>query len=135
MADKTCEERINNEMAARFEDLNKLSEFQSLSPEDQKELLEDYGYDYDPDDEDTNQDNIYEIISTYHLAVSTYKMVRIELSTGGPGDYLELIIDEEDKSLLKGTYHFVDWRDGATRPLNQDQLETIENLYSHIWEY
>jgi hypothetical protein len=60
----------------------------------------------------------------YPLAVTTRKDTKIELSWGGPSDFLSVIHDGAD--ILAITYHFQDWFDGASRSVDQD---------SKVWEY
>ena len=60
----------------------------------------------------------------FPLAVTTRKETRIELSWGGPSDFLSVIHDGVD--ILTITYHFLDWFDGAARPVYQG---------SKVWEY
>ena len=141
---KTCDELIGSEMESRFNDFEnmtgiiELSDLESLEPERIKELktfIEDQGY--DPSEyitEDDLQELSQTIQSEYGLGAFKYDLIRIELSYGGPQDYLELRIDKEDKTLVSGTYHYLDWFDGAIRSLNQDQLGVIEALYSYLWE-
>jgi len=54
-----------------------------------------------------------ELIEQSVLGVSTCVSMRIELSTGGPGDWLEAELDERE--VLAVSYHFNDWFDHAER--------------------
>ena len=60
----------------------------------------------------------------FPLAVSTRKETKIELSWGGPSDFLTVIHDGAD--IYAVTYHFQDWFDGATRAVDEG---------SKVWEY
>ena len=60
----------------------------------------------------------------YPLAVSTYQLTKIELSWGGPSDFLE--VKHEGASIFSITYHFQDWFDGAIREVEEG---------SKVWEY
>jgi hypothetical protein len=143
--DKKCNDLIDDKLNARFEDyqnilnLNDLSDPENI-PESEIETLKQFIKDqgYDPNDYD-NEDDLQELkdrlLSEYGLAAIEYKLIRIELSYGGPQDYIELRIDKEDNTLLSGTYHYLDWYDGAIRSLNQNQLDVIESLYSYLWDY
>lgn len=56
------------------------------------------------------------------LAVSATVTVelRVELSTGGPADFITADLDPEDRSIDNVQYHFQDWFDGAKRGLDSD---------------
>jgi hypothetical protein len=60
------------------------------------------------------------------LGVSSFKIVRIQLSTGGPADYIEVLLDQ-DGNFIKATYHYEDWFDGAEMnvPANSEMLEYV----------
>jgi hypothetical protein len=75
------------------------------------------GY-YDGNDEGIEEWN------SYPLAVSTRKETKIELSYGGPSDFLTVSHDGDD--IYTVTYHFQDWFDGATRAVDEG---------SKVWEY
>jgi hypothetical protein len=62
--------------------------------------------------------------NNYPLAVSTYQLTKIELSWGGPSDFLE--VKHEGADILSITYHFQDWFDGARRDVEEG---------SKVWEY
>ena len=57
--------------------------------------------------------------------VTTYKVV---ISTGGPGDQFEFDFDE-DGDLVEGRYRFLDWFDGASRKLDNDDAERLLELF------
>lgn len=80
-----------------------------------KVLLADY---YDGDEEGLDRWN------NFPLAVSTRKETKIELSWGGPSDYLSVIHNECE--IYSVTYHFQDWFDGALRQVREG---------SQVWEY
>jgi hypothetical protein len=62
--------------------------------------------------------------NNYPLAVSTYQLTKIELSWGGPSDFLE--VKHEGADIRSITYHFQDWFDGAKRDVEEG---------SKVWEY
>jgi len=62
--------------------------------------------------------------NNYPLAVSTYQLTKIELSWGGPSDFLE--VKHEGADILSITYCFQDWFDGARRDVKEG---------SKVWEY
>ena len=62
--------------------------------------------------------------NNYPLAVTTRQETKIELSWGGPSDFLSVI--HEGADILSVTYHFQDWFDGAKRDIEEG---------SKVWEY
>lgn len=48
----------------------------------------------------------------FPLGMSKYTVIKIELSWGGPADFIEAFVDE-DGSVFKAIYHYQDWFDGA----------------------
>jgi hypothetical protein len=80
-------------------------------------------------DEDYTEDSLYE----YGLDISRKVVLTYLLSTGGPGDWLEIVCDEEQVSydgysvpertfttrlnIERVVYHFNDWFDHAERPV------------------
>lgn len=95
----TCEERIDSQ-------LNNLEEACA-------DLVEKY---YEGDEEGE--------WNKYPLAVSTRQETKIELSWGGPSDFLSVI--HEGGDIYSVTYHFQDWFDGAMRSVSEG---------SKVWEY
>lgn len=67
------------------------------------------------------------------LGVTVTKTIelRVELSTGGPGDFVTAEIDPEDRSVSEVVYHFQDWFDGATRRVPEDSpLHTLVERFA-----
>lgn len=95
----TCEERIDSHLEALEEDI--------------VDVIEQY---YNGDDEG--------VWNNYPLSVDTYKMTRIQLSWGGPSDFLD--VKHDGHIVLAVTYHFQDWFDGAVRDVEEG---------SKVWEY
>ena len=116
---ETCAERLPRNLAGR------LADFAAMVERD------------DPDEGDDELGPLGE----YPLGASVRYAVRVELSTGGPADYLEAIVDG-DGGISRITYHFADWFDHAEQSLSGDGFDTaerfIEALYgdlSEIGEY
>ncbi|CAB4135676.1 hypothetical protein UFOVP573_37 [uncultured Caudovirales phage] len=65
------------------------------------------------EDECLDEDSIYE----YALGTSVQKVMRIELSTGGPASFIEAYLDDEN-NVDEVFYHFQDWFDGAKRKVS-----------------
>jgi hypothetical protein len=95
----TCEERINSHLNALEEDI--------------AVIVEQF---YEGDSEG--------VWNNYPLSVDTYKMTRIQLSWGGPADFLD--VKHDGNIIISVTYHFQDWFDGAVRDVKKG---------SKVWEY
>jgi hypothetical protein len=67
------------------------------------------------EDEGLNEDTIYE----YALGISIQKVMKIELSTGGPASFIEAYLDNEN-NVDEVFYHYQDWFDGAKRKVSSD---------------
>lgn len=61
----------------------------------------------------------------FPLGHSIETVVRIELSTGGPADFIKVFLDEWN-NIMSMTYHYFDWFDGAEIPVKEDDS---------IWEF
>lgn len=87
---------------------------------------------------DNYEDDITDFIRNFHqerlcelpLAISKTVQYRIELSWGGPQDYICLDWDPEGKSWTGGSYHFLDWFDGARRTFGYELAEQIAEAFS-----
>ncbi len=92
-----CEDRIAGQWAGRREDFEDIARREN-----------------DDDDavRDAATDDHYEL----PLCVTEQRVVRIDLSWGGPQDYLEVFLDEDGRP-DRVVYHFLDWFDGAEREL------------------
>lgn len=66
------------------------------------------------------------------LGVSTSVKMRVELSTGGPADYLTCELDTSDRSIGDVTYHFADWFDHAERRVGDG--EALASLCQYFAE-
>lgn len=65
----------------------------------------------------------------YPLGMSRKTVFRIELSTGGPADWLEVIAEKSDRygyDVERIVYHFADWFDHAERTLSGEEFDTAE---------
>ena len=57
------------------------------------------------------------------LAISKKLHYRIELSCGGPADWLEVITDENNKEIEDIIYHFSNWWTHEEKDLNNEEFE------------
>ena len=150
--ERSCEERIDEAKKDRFEDFEKffkdfdvremdmyeieerLSEFSRKISDFREIMIWPFTY-VDMDAIQEFLEEAYrENIDNYLLGTTKYITVRLELSWGGPGDFILLQIDKETKEAMQGTYHYQDWFDGAVRTLNRHELEVLEALYSYLWD-
>jgi len=100
-----CEERIDKELKERVEEFK-----EALKSEDLTEWLNENA-----------------------LALSKTEIYRLELSWGGTQDYFEFEFDTENKQLIRITYHFLDWFDGAEREIkeNTEEWRILEEIFNN----
>lgn len=100
---KSCEERIDEELKSRMEDIKAIVEAE------------------DPIEELNNR----------ALALSRTVVYKLEFSWGGPQDYFEFEYDPEAKELIEVRYYFLDWFDGASRTIRRGtkEFELLERLF------
>lgn len=104
MADKTCEERIEEQLSHREEYVQNIYDAMQEG--------------VDTEDGQDPYDAWYQL----PLAISTSIVVKIELSWGGPQDYILAYFENDDYGMHKATYHFLDWFDGAERNIDQNSV-------------
>jgi hypothetical protein len=107
MSNPTCSERIAEQMQSRNETL---------------EEIYDKMNDYDDDEKSAEGSDEYAYLP---LEITSYKVIKIVFSTGGPSDWLEIKLDYDDE-VSKVSYHFQDWFDHA-------EMEVKKNTY--LWQY
>jgi hypothetical protein len=119
MSEKNCSEVIAERFQSRQAMLSEL--YSSLENEEE----------YDGEEA---LDALYELA----LGISKHTVVRIDLSTGGPADWLEAIVLSDYKSHIidEVRYHISDWFDHASievekdSPLYRYAEETVELIYN-----
>ena len=133
----TCEERIAAHRESRLDDFRALIALGNNPYEPNESDLEtlrtDFGYDVEADDAEGIQEKAYQAISELPLGVSRWEVINILLSTGGPGDWLEVKLYPRDSAgerpEIEGiSYHFNDWFDHAEENLTGDDLKTAESF-------
>lgn len=106
--EKTCAQLVYQKMQDQNENLERLQDILN-DGESTSEMID------EADDE----------LMNYSLEVSSYKVVKILLSTGGPADWIEVRVDDENY-VLGMDYHYADWFDHA---------ETQIDRNSYLWDY
>lgn len=106
MSEKTCAERIQDQLQQR------------------NEMLEEI-YDKLSSDERDDKEEAYEELYNLPLSIDTFKLIKIHLSTGGPGDWIEATL-KENGYVEKMYYHFHDWFDHASIPVDEN---------SYMWQF
>jgi hypothetical protein len=129
--EKTCEQRIENELKGRLEELlpevntwtllkcarHLKSEGRAIKTADLEELRQEVL--------DVMRERACESLLSLEK-VTTYKLC---LSWGGPADYFELDWSEESKAWVGGRYIFQDWFDGANRSITPEQAEQLAEVF------
>lgn len=116
--EQSCEERISSHLAGRLDD------FRQFSRRGESAV--------DAEDWDS-ADEISEEQWSYPLGVSVQRVVRVDLSTGGPGDWFEIVVDD-DGLAERITYHFNDWFDHAERVLSGAEFDLAEQFLAQFVE-
>lgn len=138
---KNCKDLIKENYDSRNELMAKLIMLNNGQYDDQVQdevdrFVEEYtkAYDEEPSEEavdkfreelikneEYNEESLYE----FPLGMSKHTVFKIELSTGGPADFIKAYVDDEG-IIDRVTYHYQDWFDGA-------EMEVDEN--SSMWEF
>ncbi len=67
------------------------------------------------------------------LAFSKRNIVyRIELSYGGPQDYIDIYVDPEEYEIERIIYYFLDWYDGTHLELEGEEFKLVKNYFSEL---
>jgi hypothetical protein len=116
------------EVAEEKAEFFKESYLEKHGQEPSEEKIEEFIQDY-VDNAPYNEMSLME----FPLGFSKKTIVKIELSTGGPADFIEAEIDD-DGYINKITYHYQDWFDGAqiTVSENSKMSEFVEMFLESI---
>lgn len=119
----SCEKRIAQHLASREESLAGL--YASLDAEDAQ------GSDF--------YDEQREEIDNYALGITMQHSIRVDISTGGPGEWLEIPVERQRSGWeISGAvvFHFVDWFDHAERTVPEDSAlyRYAEEIVETMWE-
>lgn len=155
--EQTCAERIGEHLDGRLTDFRAIAELQDhdsilrfddvpdglssgetgLSRRALDMAREQAGEEYGRDPASIADD----ILDAYPLGVSRKAVFRVELSTGGPADWLEVICGNTvaDPYGARGgleveeiVYHFADWFDHAERELSGEEFDAAERFVCSV---
>ncbi len=128
---KTCEERIDEELKQRLEQF--LPDVQSWGVLKCARHLKAEGRTLRTADLDQLRDEVFDLIreraAESVLSIDQVTTYKVCLSWGGPADYFELDWSTEARTWIGGRYVFQDWFDGASRSISHDQVEELANLF------
>jgi hypothetical protein len=131
----TCAERLPQHLASRLSDFTALTTLAQVYGEEITPELREMAADQDLSDAAESSEDLAEAaqerIYEYPLGLSTLRVHRVELSTGGPADFLEVFVDE-DGDISRIVYHFQDWFDGAERTLSGDEFTAAESFVTAL---
>lgn len=117
----TCEERIAGHLAGRTEDVRSMIGWADAWAKARGRSAT------------AREDRARERIDEYPLGISVRRIVRVELSTGGPADYIEADIDSDGEIDPRSlTYHFADWFDHAEREVHPDDRDVWSTFIEHF---
>jgi hypothetical protein len=136
MSDKIkCKDLIGERYQSRNESISKMlmhanGEFEQLISDEADRFIEEYTKTQGEEPSEEAVDKFVEeyyknteynetSIDEFHLGFSKITVVKIELSTGGPADFIEVFLDE-DGFINKAIYHYQDWFDGAQMEVQDD---------------
>lgn len=128
---KTCEQRIDEQLKGRLEEM-------FPDPEDWSTLecarhLRRRGIEILSADVNELREQIRETAREQALegvlSIEKTTTFRLCLSWGGPADYFELDWSPTSEAWTGGRYLFQDWGDGATRTLPEETIEQLADLF------
>ena len=128
---KTCEERIDEELNGRLEQF--LPDVQSWGVLKCARHLKAEGRPIETADltqlHDAVLDLALERATESVLSIEKLITYKLCLSWGGPSDYVELDWSPESQAWVGGRYLFQDWFDGASRTLKAELVEELATLF------
>lgn len=131
---KTCEERIAAHLAGRLQDFRAFATLTDYSAGANEPEMVDAAERLDIETDGQTADDLSEAamerIYEYPLSIQTLRVHRIDLSTGGPGDWFEVFVD--DGEITRIVYHFNDWFDHAERTLDGPEFDAAERFVSAL---
>lgn len=123
---ETCEERIASHLAGRLDDFAAyVAVGQDGGTKAQRAAIDVVGKGEEA------RENALESWSEYPLGVQVKKLLRVDLSTGGPADWFEVTLDDDGQP-DHIAYIFQDWFDGARRSLSGDEFDAAWAFLSYF---
>ena len=116
MTEQTCAERLPEHLQGRLADIRAI--LAGNDPDTGQPFDGDY-----PEDEQTER------LDDMMLAGDATITVRLQMSTGGPGDEFLFDYTPGEYRPDRIRYRFLDWFDGATVTLEDDDRDMIEAAY------
>lgn len=138
---KTCAERIDAHRDSRIRHIAELQRLANLSELTLADVDSARDLDLTAEDVESINDQAYEALHELPLGVSAHTVFRVELSTGGPADWLEVTCTGHEIrrnaytddttawtewEVERISYHFADWFDHAAVELEGADFETAE---------
>lgn len=133
--EKRCADLVKGQYESRNESIKQMlvhytGQFSDEVDEQADQFIEEFTktYNEDPSEEEVAKfkENYYknteyneESLMEFPLGHSIEKVIKIELSTGGPADFIKVFLDDTDY-ITNMTYHYFDWFDGAEIPVKED---------------
>ncbi|MFH2072767.1 MAG: hypothetical protein ABIJ75_07960 [Actinomycetota bacterium] len=117
-AQETCEQRIDRHLKGR------ITNIRAIVAGIDTETMEPY----------EDDDRQYEDLDSLMLGGDATIVVRLQMSTGGPGDEFLFDYTPGETRPNRIRYRFLDWYDDATRTLNDEDTDLIEAAYGE-WAY
>jgi len=133
---KNCEQRIEQELKSRLEDL--LPDLETWSVLRCARYLKREGRELFTAELNELQSEVREVLRERAcenlLSVERIRSYKLCLSYGGPADYFELDWSNSSEAWVGGRYVFQDWFDGATRMISAELAEKLADLYGILPE-
>jgi hypothetical protein len=146
---KTCKDLIQGRLDSRNEMISQMlihhtGQFSDHVDELAEQFVEEFTktYENEPseDEVDKFKQNIFEnteyneySLMEFPLGHSVEKVVKIEMSTGGPADFIMVWVDQDDNSINRIVYHYQDWFDGASVDVKEtDPIWEFAELYIEL---
>ena len=112
----TCEERIADRAERRLSEIR------------------DFLFNYRHDTEEGDYRHAEDLLQGQQesiLSVDKSTVYKVELSTGGPGDWFEIHVSDDDQ-ITHIEYHFNDWFDHAERNLTGADFDAVDEWLNYV---
>lgn len=147
-AQPTCAERIDDMLKQTLDDFRSkikvynyaaggigYEEYGEPTDEDIEEVVNELGATLDKYKDDPSlEETAIQAWDETPIGISVSRVVKIELSWGGPADFFEVEIDESGRIDGRITYHFQDWFDGAKKDLEGADYELAKDFLERFTE-